>query len=116
VDAGRAGHGVAGQDGDAAPAGSGVGPEARPEVGGRVRADREEGHVPEVEQAGEADDDVEPERHHHVGGGQHHVVDDDAARAEEQRCDRGEREHGDDARHTGALCRSAAWLTGQAPS
>ena len=124
VDAGRAGHGVAGQDGDAAPVGPGVGPEARPEVGGRVRADREEGHVAEVEQAGEAHDDVEPERHHHVGGGQDHVVEDVDARAEEQRRDRGEREHGHHARercaanagHAGALCRSAARLTGQAPS
>jgi hypothetical protein len=62
VDAGRAGHGVADQDGDAASVGPGVRPEARPEVSGRVRADREEGHVPEVEQAGVAHDDVQPER------------------------------------------------------
>jgi hypothetical protein len=34
---------------------------------GHERADGEEGDVAEVEQAGEADDDVEPERHHHVG-------------------------------------------------
>ena len=97
VDAGRARDGVADQDGDAVPVGPGVDPEARPEVGGRVRADREEGDVAEVEQAGEADDDVEPERHHHVGGGQDHVVEDVAARAEEQRRDRGEREHRHDA-------------------
>ena len=84
---------VADQDGDAAPVGPGVGPEARPEVGGRVRADREEGHVAEVEQAGEAHDDVEAQRHHHVGGGQDHVVEDVAAGAEAQRGDRGEREH-----------------------
>ena len=95
-------------------------PEARAEVGGRVGADREERHVAEVEQAGEAHDDVEPERHHDVGGGQDHVVEDVAARAEEQRRDRGEREHGRHARrrgaHAGALRRSAARLTGQTPS
>ena len=72
---------------DALPVGPGVRPEARPEVGGRVRADREERHVAEVEQAGEADDDVEPERHDHVRGGEHHVVEDVAAGAEAERRD-----------------------------
>ena len=72
------------------PAAPPVAPETRREVGGRVRADREEGHVAEVEQAGEADDDVEPERHHHVSGGEHHVVEHVAALVEEQRRDRGE--------------------------
>ena len=38
----------------------------RREPGGRVRADRVEGDVAEVEQARVADDDVQTERHHHV--------------------------------------------------
>ena len=37
------------------------------EPAGHERADREERDVAEVEQAREADDDVEPEGHHHVG-------------------------------------------------
>ena len=72
-----------------------VGPERGAEVRGDVRADREERHVAEVEQPGEADDDVQPERHDHVGRRQDHVVQRDAARAEEQRQDRGGAERGD---------------------
>ena len=37
------------------------------EPAGGVGADREERHVAEVQQAGEADHDVEAERHHDVG-------------------------------------------------
>ena len=48
--------------------------ERRAEVRGDVGADREERHVAEVEQPGEADDDVQAERHDHVGRGQDHVA------------------------------------------
>ena len=59
--------------------------EVRAEPAHRVGADREEGDVAEVEQAGEADDDVEPERHHDVGEGEHRIVDERAAGLEEER-------------------------------
>jgi hypothetical protein len=38
------------------------------------RAEREERDVPEIQQAGEADDDVQAERHHHVGEGDRHLL------------------------------------------
>ena len=65
------------------------------EVAGRepadgVGADRVERHVAEVEQAGEADHDVEPERHDHVGQHEREVLDPRVAGVEEQRQDQGE--------------------------
>ena len=88
VDAGQPGRGSAREDRHALPVGSGVGPEARRAVRGGVRADGDEGHVAEVEQAGEPDDDVQAERHDDVGGGQGHVVESARARADGERGDR----------------------------
>ena len=82
---------------------AGVGPERGSEVRGDVRADREERHVAEVEQPGEAHDDVQAQRHDHVGRRQDHVVQRAAARAEEERQDGGEAE----ARGGGARSRSS---------
>jgi hypothetical protein len=48
--------------------------ERRRGEGVRVRTDREERRVPEVEQAGEADDDVEPERQEHEHAGVREAV------------------------------------------
>ena len=70
----------------------GVGPERGSEVRGDVRTDREERHVPQVEQPGEAHDDVQAQRHDHVGRRQDHVVHRAAALAEEERQDGGEAE------------------------
>ena len=99
VDPGQLRHGSAREDGHALPVGSGVGPEAGREVRRGVRADGDERHVAEVEQAGEPDDDVQAERHDHVGGGQDHVV-------EQRRRPR--------SRRTGRArrVRSAPWTTG----
>ena len=47
----------------------------RREPGHRVRADRVEGDVAEVEQPGVADDDVQAERHHDVDEHRHAGVD-----------------------------------------
>jgi hypothetical protein len=57
-----------------------------------VRTDREERHVPEIEQPGEAHDDVQAQRHDHVGRSQDHEVQRAAALAEEERQDGGEAE------------------------
>ena len=73
VDPGLTGGRLADEERDAGAAG-GVGPERRSEVRGDVRADREERHVAEVEQPGEADDDVQAQRHDHVGRREDHVV------------------------------------------
>jgi hypothetical protein len=73
-------------------AAAGVGPERRSEVRGHVRADREERHVPQVEQPGEAHDGVQAQRHDHVRRRQDHVVQRAAALADEERQDGGEAE------------------------
>ena len=78
----------------------GLVPVARAEVAGGVGADREERHVAQVEQAGEADDDVEPERHADVGGGEHEVAHHAPGRLQEQRQHR-RGEHGE----PGGMCR-----------
>ena len=59
VDHGRAGDRFADEERDAGAA-RGVGPERGSEIRGDMRADREERHVAEVEQPGEAHDDVRP--------------------------------------------------------
>jgi len=98
VDAGQLRRGFAHEDRHALPVVSGAVPEVRGEVRRGVRADREERHVAEVEQAREPDHDVQPERHDHVRGGQDHVVEKLGARAEGERGERGEsdqrQEHG----------------------
>jgi hypothetical protein len=86
VDAREVRGGLADEDVDPLAA-AGVLPEARAEVAHDVRPDREERDVAEVEQAGEADDDVQAQRHAHVGQGEDHVVHDVAALAEEERQD-----------------------------
>jgi hypothetical protein len=60
----------------------------------RIRADREEGRVAEVEEAGEADDDVETERQQHEHAGVGKAVDPRA-----QTLEGAERRHHDDERH-----------------
>jgi hypothetical protein len=50
-----------------------------------VGADREERDVAEVEETGEADDHVEPERGHRVGRREDRVVEDGAARVDDER-------------------------------
>ena len=98
VDAGQVRGELAGQDVDAVAA-----VDRREVVGGkpadRVRAEGVEGDVAEVQQAGEADDDVQPQGHDDVGRGQDAVVRDVRQRVEEQRhkrrdaeCDDGQRE------------------------
>ncbi len=72
--------------------------EVRAQPAHRVGADREEGDVAQVEQAREADDDVEPERHHDVRQGEHRVVDERAAGLEEER-QRDRADHHDDRDH-----------------
>ena len=66
---------------------------ARRQPAHRVRADRVERDVAEVEQAGEADHDVQPERHHHVHERDGRVVDEAAAGVVEER-----QQHRDDDR------------------
>jgi hypothetical protein len=62
----------------------------------RERPERVERHVAQVEQAGEADDEVQPQRHHHVGEREDAVVHEAVERRAEQREDR--HGHDDDAR------------------
>jgi hypothetical protein len=76
-----------------------------------------ERHVAEVEQAGESDDDVQPERHDHVHGGHDHVVEHVSAGAEPERGERGEpdQSHGCDRSEPHVLagrCALAARVTG----
>ena len=63
----------------------GVEEEARAEPSDRVGAERVERHVAEVQKAGEADDDVEPERHHDVRERDDRGVHEPARRTEEER-------------------------------
>ena len=55
----------------------------------RVRTDREERRVAEVEQAGEADHDVEAERQQHERAGVGEEVDETAVRKHQRHHDRG---------------------------
>jgi hypothetical protein len=89
VDAGQAGGRLADEERDAR-AVRGVSPEPGSEVRGDVRAYREEGHIPQVQQPGEAHHDVQAQRHDHVGSCQDQVVHCDARLAEEERQDGGE--------------------------
>jgi hypothetical protein len=93
VDAGHAGGRLADEERDAG-AVRGVGPERGPEVRGDVCTDREERHVPQVKQPGEAHDGVQAQRHDHVGRRQDHVFQCPAAFADEERQDGGEAEAG----------------------
>jgi hypothetical protein len=71
---------------------AGFRPEPRSDVRGDVRTDREERHVAQVEQPGEAHDHVQAQRHHHVGRRKDHVLERRAELAEEEREDRRETE------------------------
>ena len=88
VDAGQVAGEVAGEDVDAL-----LAVDRREVIGGepphRVRADRVERDVAEVQEAREADDDVQAQRHDDVGAGGDEVVGDARQRVEEQRQDRG---------------------------
>jgi hypothetical protein len=59
----------------------------------RVRADRVEGDVAEVEQAGEPDHDVQPEGEHDVREGEDAEVERRAERVEQRRQDRDDDEY-----------------------
>ena len=91
VDSGHTGGRLADEERDAG-AVRGVGPERGSEVRGDVRADREERHVAQVKQPGEAHDDVQAQRHDHVGRRQDQVFHRAAALAKEERQDGGEAE------------------------
>ena len=68
---GRLAAGSDDQEREALAALAGLAVETRHEPTGGERAEREEGHVTEVEQPREPDDDVQPEGHHRVRQDQH---------------------------------------------
>jgi hypothetical protein len=86
MDAGPTGGRLADQERDAVAARR-VGPVGGSEVRGDVRADREERHIPQVEQPREAHHGIQAQRHDHVGRRQDHEVERAAALAEEERQD-----------------------------
>jgi len=61
--------------------------EARREPADRERSQRVERDEAEVEEAGEANHDIQAERHHHVGQRGDGVVDEGTARGKEERKD-----------------------------